>query len=185
MVFSRHWYCRRIRYICGSHLLSQSSHSNESISSCIHLPQIEKQTTSKSHGAPSGPNGQNSSSRPCRANGRLAKRALLWTGTLTGDSECESSKLETKFKDLSYEIGLRKPVQQQLQRKMGGLDQQAKENVARPMFDVAKLTLRISSLKSGYRTLRYELTSIDSAQWRAFLEIKRKATSSWLLRAGK
>lgn len=37
------------------------------------------------------------------------------------------SKLETKFKDLSYEIGLRKSVQQQLQRKMGELDQQAKE----------------------------------------------------------
>lgn len=46
----------------------------------------------------------------------------------------------------------------------GGLDQQAKENVARLMFDVAKLALRISSLESGYRTLRYELTSINSAQ---------------------
>jgi hypothetical protein len=107
----------------------------------------------------------------------LAKRALLWAGTLTGDSECESFKLETKFKDLSYEIGLRKPVQQQLQRKMGGLDQQAKENVARPIFDVAKLALRISNLESGYRTLRYELTSKDSAQQhqvRAFLEILRE-----------
>ena len=87
------------------------------------------------------------------------------------------SKLETKFKDLSYEIGLRKPVQQQLQRKMGELDQQAKENVARPMFDVAKLASRISSLESGYRTLRYELTSKDSAQQhqgRVFLENLRQ-----------
>ena len=60
---------------------------------------------------------------------------------------------------------------------MGGLDQQAKENVARPMFDVAKLALRISNLESGYRTLRYELTSKDSAQQhqvRAFLEILRE-----------
>lgn len=52
-------------------------------------------------------------------NRQLTKRALLWAGTLTGNSECESSKLETKFKDLSYEIGLRKSAQQQLQRKMG------------------------------------------------------------------
>ena len=87
------------------------------------------------------------------------------------------SKLETKFKDLSYEIGLRKSVQQQFQREMGELDHQAKENVARPMFDVAKLASRISSLESGYRTLRYELISKDSAQQhqgRAFLEILRQ-----------
>jgi len=107
----------------------------------------------------------------------LTKRALLWAGTLTGNSECGSSKLEPKFKDLSYGIGLRKSAQQQLQRKMGGLHQQAKENVARPMFDVAKLASRISSLESGYRILRYELTSKDSAQQhqgRAFLEILRE-----------
>lgn len=45
------------------------------------------------------------------------------------------------------------------------------------MFDVAKLTSRISSLGSGYRILRYELTSKDSAQQhqgRAFLEILRE-----------
>ena len=45
------------------------------------------------------------------------------------------------------------------------------------MFDVAKLASKISSLKSSYRTLRYELTSKDSAQQhqgRAFLEILRE-----------
>jgi len=60
---------------------------------------------------------------------------------------------------------------------MGELDQQAKENVAQPMFDLAKLASRISSLESGYRTLQYKLTSKDSPQQhlgRAFLEILRE-----------
>ena len=91
------------------------------------------------------------------------------------------SKLETKFKDLSYEIGLRKSVQQQFQREMGELDHQAKENVARPMFDVAKLASRISSLKSGYRTLRYQLISKDCTATPGTSlprKFKTKATSS-------
>jgi len=41
----------------------------------------------------------------------VGQENLAVAGTLTGNSECESSKLETKFKDLSYEIGLRKSVQ--------------------------------------------------------------------------
>ena len=74
------------------------------------------------------------------------QESLLWVGTSAWNfglelwprnSECESFQTRTKFKDLSYEIGLRKPVQQQLQHKMGELHQQAKENVARPMFDEA------------------------------------------------
>ena len=69
------------------------------------------------------------------------------------------SKLETKFKDLNYEIGLRKSVQQQFQREMGELDHQAKENVARPMFDVAKLISKDSA---------------QQHQGRAFLELLRQ-----------
>jgi len=70
-----------------------------------------------SHGAPSGPNGQNLQMQSFNAlsiENQLLEQALsekktadqeslLWAGTV--------SKLETKFKGLSYEMGLRKSVQ--------------------------------------------------------------------------
>ena len=150
-----------------------------------------KTSSLRGHGAPIGSNGQNlriqsfnSFNRTPTPQAGLVGKTDGWPRepccgleVWLGNSECESFKLETKFKDLSYEIGLRKSVQQQLQRKMGELHQQAKENIARPIFDVAKPASKISSLGSGYRTLRYELTSKDSTQQhqgRAFLGILRE-----------